>query len=142
MIVYDLVCRAAGHVFEGWFGSGEDYADQHARGLLSCPICGGIDVDKAAMAPRLSGTDTTPAVRPEAVKAVLAGMARAQAELLKRSDDVGDRFAREARAIHDGDRPERAIHGRATMAEARSLADDGIRFMPLPLPIRSPGTEN
>ena len=91
------------------------------------------------MAPRLSGTDTTPAVRPEAV---LAGMARAQAELLRRSDDVGDRFAREARAIHDGDRPERAIHGRATMA--RSLADDGIPVMPLPLPlpIRSPGTEN
>lgn len=142
MIVYDLVCRAAGHVFEGWFASGEAYDDQHARGLLSCPICGSGAVDKAAMAPRLSGTDTTPAIRPDAVKAALAGMARAQAAILQRSDDVGDGFAREARAIHNGDRPDRLIHGRATAAEARSLVEDGIPVLPLPLPVRSPKTEN
>lgn len=142
MIVYDLACRTGGHVFEGWFGSSDDYAQQQARGLLSCPICGAVDVARAAMAPRLSGTDTTPVVHPEAVKAALAGLARAQADILKRSDDVGDRFAREARAIHDGDSPDRAIHGRATVAEARSLAEDGIPVMPLPLPVRSPKTDN
>ncbi|HEX8447106.1 MAG TPA: DUF1178 family protein [Sphingomonas sp.] len=142
MIVYDLACRPGGHVFEGWFGSSEDYDGQRARGLLSCPICGADAVDKAAMAPRISGTDTTPVIRPDAAKAMLAGLARAQAEALKRSDDVGDRFASEARAIHDGDRPDRPIHGRATLAEAQSLVADGIPVMPLPLPVRSPKTEN
>lgn len=142
MIVYDLACRAGGHVFEGWFGSSEDYDAQQARGLLSCPICGGGDVGKAAMAPHISGTDTTPVIRPEAAKAMLAGLARAQADLLKNSDDVGERFATEARAIHDGDSPDRLIHGRATIAEARSLAADGIPVMPLPLPVRSPKSEN
>lgn len=142
MIVYDLACRPAGHVFEGWFGSIDDYDGQKARGLLSCPICGAGDVDKAAMAPRLSGTDTTPAIRPEAAKAMLAGLARAQAEALKRSEDVGDRFASEARAMHDGDSPDRAIHGRATIAEAKSLVAEGIPVLPLPLPVRSPKTEN
>ena len=142
MIVYDLACRAGGHVFEGWFGSSEDYDAQQARGLLSCPICGAADVGKAAMAPRISGTDTTPVIRPEAAKAMLAGLARAQAELLKNSDDVGARFATEARAIRDGDSPDRLIHGRATIADARSLAADGIPVMPLPLPVRSPKTEN
>ncbi|WP_076069075.1 DUF1178 family protein [Sphingomonas montana] len=142
MIVYDLACRPAGHVFEGWFGSAADYDGQRARGLLSCPICGAADVAKAPMAPRLSGTDTTPAFRPEVAKAMLAGLARAQAEVLKRSDDVGDRFAREARAIHDGDSPDRAIHGSATPSEVRSLSEDGIAVMPLPLPVRPPGTDN
>ncbi|GGE75441.1 DUF1178 family protein [Sphingomonas prati] len=142
MIVYDLACRAGGHVFEGWFGSAADYDDQRARGLLSCPICGSEAVDKAPMAPRLSGTDTTPTFRPEVAKAMLADLARAQAAVLKQSDDVGDRFASVARAIHDGDSPDRVIHGRATPTEVKSLAEDGIPVMPLPLPIRRPGTDN
>jgi hypothetical protein len=142
MIVYDLACRTGGHMFEGWFGSIEDFDAQKARGLLSCPVCGADAVEKAVMAPRISGTDVTPATSDAAAKAMLAGLARAQAEMLKRSDDVGDGFAREARAIHDGDSPDRPIHGRATMAEAKALVADGIPVLPLPLPVRSPKTEH
>ena len=53
MIVFDLRCEAASHVFEGWFGSTEDYESQRERGLVQCPLCGASDVEKAVMAPRV-----------------------------------------------------------------------------------------
>lgn len=53
MIVFDLECRDGGHRFEGWFGSSDDFAQQQARGLLTCPTCGSGDVGKAVMAPHV-----------------------------------------------------------------------------------------
>src|SRR3981081_3420918 len=54
MITFDLECRSAGHRFEGWFGSSDDYAQQQQRGLVACPQCGSIDVIKAPMAPNIA----------------------------------------------------------------------------------------
>ena len=143
MIIFDLKCAAQGHVFEAWFGSSEDYEAQAARGLVSCPICGGSDVDKAPMAPRVGakGNQSTD-LPPEAVKAALAGMAEAQKKMLETSEHVGDRFPDEARAIHLGETEARAIHGRASPADAASLRDEGVPIAPLPFPVPDPGTEN
>lgn len=146
MIVFDLSCGQS-HVFEAWFGSTADYEGQRECGLVSCPICGDGDVAKAAMAPNVApksnaGRATVPmrggTPTPENMKAMLAALAQAQAKALEGSEHVGGRFATEARAIHDGDAPERAIHGQATPAEAKALIDDGIPVAPLPLPIVPP----
>jgi len=149
MIVFDLSC-GAGHVFEAWFGSSTDYEDQRARGLVACPICGLSEIDKAVMAPNVSakGNRQTPSAvamrkgvpAPAEMKAALAALAKAQAKLLEGSEHVGSRFAEEARAIHDGDAPERAIHGQATAAEAKALVEEGVPVAPLPLPIVPPDT--
>jgi hypothetical protein len=147
VIVFDLAC-GTGHVFEAWFGSSADYEDQKARGLLSCPLCGTDVVGKAVMAPSVgakgNAAPTAPATvpvrtggppAPAEMKAMLAALARAQAKALEGSEHVGTRFAREARAMHDGDAPERPIHGQATLAEAKALVADGVPVAPLPLPL-------
>ncbi|NIJ07765.1 hypothetical protein FHS31_001375 [Sphingomonas vulcanisoli] len=152
MIVFDLACAEA-HVFEAWFGSSEDYEGQRARGLVACPICGSPEVTKAVMAPNVGakGNQLVPqapakpvpmmagnAPAPAEIKQMLSKLAEMQAKALEKSEDVGGRFATEARAIHDGDAPDRLIHGQATIADVKSLIEDGIGVMPLPLPIVPP----
>ena len=141
MIVFDLRC-GAGHVFEGWFGSSADYDEQRGRGLVSCPICGDGGLDKAPMAPRLAGKAHEEAPSPEKMKAMLAEMAAMQRKMLETSDYVGERFPDEARAIHLGETEARAIHGKATRADAKSLIEDGIPVSALPFPVAEPGDEN
>ena len=143
MIIFDLKCAPQDHVFEAWFGSSTDYEDQQARGLVCCPICGSGEVGKAPMAPRVGAKgDDTANMSPEAVKAMLSQMASLQKQLLEKSDYVGDRFPDEARAIHLGETEARAIHGKATRADAASLIEDGIPVSPLPFPCAEPGEEN
>jgi hypothetical protein len=148
MIIFDLKCSPTGHVFEAWFGSSDDYADQRARGLVSCPICGAAEVDKAPMAPAVpkkGGGEAGASLfssDPAAVKQMLGTLAAMQRKLVQGSDWVGERFASEARAIHLGEADSRSIHGRATPQEAQSLAEDGIQVAPLPFPIAPPGEEN
>ncbi len=154
MIVFDLRCEAGGHVFEAWFGSTGDYEEQKGRGLVTCPLCGTDAIEKAVMAPRVAAKGNrgiTPAAAPsaeasafdpQAVKAVLAAIAAAQKKVLETSDYVGDAFAAEARAIHLGEVDARAIHGKASLREAQSLAEEGIKVAPLPFPVLDPGQEN
>jgi hypothetical protein len=158
VIVFDLVCGGIGHVFEAWFGSTEDYESQHARGLVSCPLCGNGDVRKAPMSPRVgakgnSAGDPVPAAPPAGapllanhapaeIKALLRALSDHQARMLDKSDYVGARFADEARAIHLGDEPVRPIHGQATSEEAQALRDEGIAVAALPFPVRPPGIDN
>ena len=144
MIVYDLRC-ASGHVFEGWFGKSDDYEDQARRGLIDCPVCGDKQIGKAVMAPAVGvkgNQAPADAPDPKQVKQMLAAMATAQKEMLERSSWVGERFADEARAIHLGEADARAIHGKATRAEAERLAEEGIPVAPLPFPVVEPGEEN
>lgn len=146
MIIFDLRCQPAGHVFEAWFGSSADYQEQQGRGLVSCPICGAGAVEKAPMAPAVpkkggasaegAGGDA------ETMKQMLANLAVLQRRMVERSNWVGDRFADEARAIHLGEADARAIHGRATRVEAESLAEEGIPIAPLLFPVAAPDEEN
>jgi len=151
MIVFDLSCPD-GHRFEGWFGSSADYADQHARGLLACPVCSSADVSKAPMAPAVpaKGNTRQEVLPPEAprqlantpmppqVQKALAALAKAQAEALKNSIWVGDKFADETRKMHYGERDEALIHGQATLAEAKALIEEGVPVAPLPFPVAPP----
>jgi len=146
MIIFDLRCGPQGHVFEAWFGSTGDYEDQQERGLVSCPMCGAGDVQKAPMAPAVpkkgeGARDLNPS-DPAAMKQMMAALAAMQRKLVEQSDWVGDGFASEARAIHLGDAEARSIHGRATRADAESLIEDGIPVAPLLFPVAAPGEEN
>jgi hypothetical protein len=141
MIIFDLRCERLGHVFEAWFGSSGDYEAQRGRGLVACPICGSVEVAKAPMAPAVP-TKGNRESSPAQVKDMLKAAAAAQKRLLDTSEAVGERFADEARAIHLGEAAARAIHGRATPAEAESLIEEGIPIAPLPFPVAEPGEEN
>lgn len=151
MIVFDLHCEAAGHVFEAWFGSTADYESQRARKLVACPFCGDSAVSKAVMAPNVSAkgnsrveTANVPAVTgdPEGVKAMLAALAKAQAAMLEKSDWVGSRFADQARAMHLGEVDRRSIHGQATVEEAKEMIEEGIELAALPFPVLPPEAHN
>lgn len=137
MIVFDLKCLEGGEVFEGWFSSTADFDRQVERDLLSCPFCGSARVGKALMAPRVSRLETG-----EAAKAAIAELASLQSSLLKNSDWVGTEFPEKARAMHLGEIEPRAVHGEASAAEARSLIDEGVPILPLPLPVVPPGQVN
>jgi hypothetical protein len=137
VIVFDLHCTNA-HVFEAWFGSQADYDGQRERGLVTCPVCGDGGVGKAPMAPRLSTGDRS---APDP-KAVMQAMMMAQRQMLAKSEDVGDRFAQEARAIHSGDAEERLIHGQTSAAEAKKLVEEGVPVAPLPFPVRDTARDN
>lgn len=127
MIRYSLKC-ANGHGFESWFGSSEDFDTLKAQGQLTCAVCGSSDIEKALMAPKVAseGELSTPASDVE------AKMAEMKAHIEANSENVGLRFADEARAMHDGDVPHRQIHGEAKPEEAKKLIEDGVPVMPLP----------
>lgn len=150
MIVFDLACTH-GHRFEGWFSSSGDYDDQRTRGLLACPTCGASDVTKAPMAPAVPAKGNQrqevlpPEPRPMAntpmppeMRKALAVLAKAQADALKDSTWVGDKFAEETRKMHYGERDEALIHGQASLAEAKALIEEGVPVAPLAFPVAPP----
>lgn len=150
MIVFDLRCSRS-HVFEAWFGSSTAYEDQRARGLLSCPVCDDRTVGKAVMAPNVSTKGNTRAVAtvapegprsPAAIKAAMRALAAAQAKALAHSEWVGTAFPERARAMHAGDVPAGPIHGQTSLAEAKSLVEEGVTIAPLPFPVLPPDTVN
>ncbi|MFM2052184.1 MAG: hypothetical protein RL456_221 [Pseudomonadota bacterium] len=155
MKVFDLAC-GAGHAFEGWFGSEDDYHSQRERGLLTCPVCGHAEVVRRPSAPRLNlsgqrepahapaapARAETPAM-PAPASTDMTSPERAQAEavflqavrhVLARTEDVGPRFSEEARRIHHGEAPARGIRGQATPDETRALREEGIEVFSLPVP--------
>ena len=132
MIRYALAC-GAGHDFEGWFGGSDDFDVQSARGLVSCPACGSPEVRKQIMAPAVvtskGKAETTPGPSREMMMEMANNVRR---HVEDNFDNVGDAFAREARAIHEGRSEERGIYGEATLREARELLEDGVPVAPLP----------
>lgn len=153
MIKYTLKC-SADHRFESWFASAEAYDSLRSAGRVTCAVCGVPDVEKAMMAPQVqpgrrkaavpapqptppSASETAPA--PAAAGALGAPGSELEAKIAEvrrlveaNSDYVGPSFAKEARAIHDGDAPGRAIYGEASGAEVKDLLDDGVAIAPLP----------
>jgi hypothetical protein len=133
VIRYALLCEHE-HEFEGWFGASGDFDDQQARGLIECPVCASKAVRKAIMAPAVAGTrrrdqDQTPA---QSHTMMMEAMGRIRRHVEETFDDVGDAFATEARAIHEGRSEDRGIYGQATAAEVRELVGDGVPIAPLP----------
>jgi hypothetical protein len=154
MKVLDLQCQH-NHSFEGWFGSEGDFQSQNARLLVECPFCGDHHITKMLSAPRLnlSGASssehleqntqtvpTTTAVSASASSAALMPVEAQQAwmhmvqHVLSNTEDVGGQFAEEARKMHYGETPERAIRGQVSREETSALLEEGIQVMPLPMP--------
>ncbi len=137
MKVLDLAC-ANDHRFEGWFASDDDEAAQRERGLLACPLCGDAEIRRLPSAPRLNLGAAPPAekqaVALPAADDLQAQWMRAVRHMLEHTEDVGERFADEARRIHYGEVARRGIRGQATRADAEALRDEGIDVMSLPLP--------
>lgn len=133
MIVFDLQCASGCAAFEAWFRSTADYEEQRDGGLVECPYCGSPSIAKAPMAP------SVPRKNPASGLAEIAAL---QKEMLKKSRWVGDAFADTARAIHSGEMEPEQVHGRATLEQAKSLADDGVPVAPLPLPVTPPNQVN
>lgn len=140
MIRYDLKC-ADGHEFESWFASSAAYDKLSAAGVVMCSLCGTDKVEKALMTPRVpkKGAEATsesgdekPVISAPAGAEVESKLAALRAEIEKNSDYVGNKFASEARKMHVGDAETRAIHGEATLADAKSLLEDGVPVAPLP----------
>jgi hypothetical protein len=151
MIRYALAC-SQGHEFESWFPSSEAYESQHARGLVSCPVCGSAEVEKQIMAPSLARTEKArelpvpapaqagapPSAQPMALvsekERELRAMLRAVREhVLSNAEDVGERFVDEARKMHYGEIEHRSIYGQASLVDAKALLDEGIEVHPLPV---------
>ncbi len=135
MIRYTLTCTA-GHGFDSWFQNAGAYTALLAAGQLSCPICGIPEVEKSLMAPsvvpaRSAAAGPSPSLtQPQTELEVAIATLRRQIE--ENSDYVGMNFAAEARRMHSGDAPERAIHGEVRPEEARALIEDGVPVAPLP----------
>lgn len=129
MIRYDLKC-SDGHEFDSWFGSSSDFDKLTKSGMISCAVCGSENVQKAIMAPRVSVVEDRPLSAPASTAEQAVKELRKKIE--DNADNVGKDFATEARKIHDGDAPERAIYGEAKIEDAKSLIDDGIPVAPLP----------
>jgi hypothetical protein len=151
--VFDLQCEH-GHLFEGWFGSHEDYDSQQSRGMLTCPMCQSATIEKRLSAPRLNvghfdaepraseaggggsslSRETVLAASPEALQLaqIQAAIMQQMRELVRNTENVGSGFADEARRIHEGESEERPIRGTATPEERESLVEDGITVVALP----------
>lgn len=145
MKVLDLLC-SQGHTFEGWFASEADFHGQQERGLVQCPLCGDQQVHKGLSAPRLNlrtpaskSRDLEPAPsnkppteeRMQALQAAWLSLAR---QIMANTEDVGDRFASEARRMHYGEVEGRGIRGQASPQETAELLEEGIAVVPLVLP--------
>jgi hypothetical protein len=138
MKVLDLQCSQQ-HTFEGWFGSEGEFQDQLARGLVECPLCGDAAVTKMLSAPRLNlGASQEAAPQHNVAAAPQATMQAAWMKMVRHvmanTEDVGPRFAEEARKIHHGDSDERGIRGQASARETQELLEEGIGVLPLPIP--------
>ncbi len=150
MIVFDLKCDAASHIFEIWFGSTKDYEDQKARGLIACPYCGDTRIEKAIMAPAIgqksnksnSAPVSAASADTDTIRAMMQKIAQAQDKALENSTWVGRGFADQARAMHYGEQDHQSIHGEVAPAEARALIDEGVPVAPLPLPVIPPEAKN
>ena len=148
MIRYALRCED-GHAFESWFQSSAAYESQHKRKLVTCPVCDSAKVEKAIMAPQITRKGRGKGVEPDAPstsapepaqlmmapqeRAFLAKLRELRDHVVKNAANVGKKFPEEARKMHYGDIEHRAIYGEASPDEARSLIEEGVEVLPLPV---------
>ena len=147
MKVFDLSCEG-GHAFEGWFASAEAFDEQIARSLVHCPVCESAKVRRTPSAPRLNLSNAPEARPPQPVAKAPGSQATAMPtdtqmralwleaarHLVRNTEDVGERFAEEARRIHYQEAPERGIRGVTTAEQRAELADEGIDVFSFPIP--------
>lgn len=131
MIRFSLKCDKD-HGFDSWFPSGAAYDALKASGHVTCPVCGSASVEKALMTPALQAARRDEAPLRTAETPMEQAIAALKKQIEENSEYVGMNFAAEARRIHDGEAPERSIHGEARLEEAKKLIEDGVPVAPLP----------
>lgn len=135
MIRFSLVCDQD-HSFVGWFSSSDDFDTQKKRGLIGCPMCDSLKIEKSLMAPQVSTSRKKEAQNIAMVDAarqeVVSEIRKLRDKLTENSDYVGEKFPEEARRIHYGETEERGIHGEAGKDDIEALLDEGINIAPLP----------
>lgn len=131
MIHFSLHCDHD-HDFEGWFRSNDDFDAQAEQHLVTCPVCGSYKVEKALMAPSVS-TGRQKEKIAVAMSKMVTELKEIAQKVRENADYVGSDFAEEARKIHFGEVEKRGIYGEATGEEVKSLLDDGVDVMPLPV---------
>lgn len=144
MKVLNLRCGHR-HEFEGWFASHEDFASQRERQLVACPMCGDLSIERVPTAARLNlgaaaPTDRTVEVAQPMPGDLQAAWLQAVRHVMAHTENVGERFAEEARRIHYGEAHERGIRGQASREEALALREEGIEVVSLPVPAALKGT--
>jgi len=144
MKVLNLRC-SSGHGFEGWFASEDEFLEQNGGGALLCPLCADSVITRLPSAPRLNLSGAREAAPAERAVATVPAAADAQAadpqamwlqavrHVLSHTEDVGERFAEEARRIHYGEAPERGIRGQVNPEQRDELLEEGIEIIALPL---------
>lgn len=130
MIRYTLTCPDKHH-FDSWFQSSDAFDALAKAGHLECAVCGSSDVTRALMAPAVPAKSNTADLSAPASD-VEAALTKMREDVEANSDYVGLGFAQEARKMHDGDAPERAIYGEAKLEDAKKLIEDGVPVAPLP----------
>jgi hypothetical protein len=130
MIAYSLKCEN-GHEFEGWFASGATFDDQAAAGLVECPECASTKIEKAPMAPAVSGA-RKPVLNDAESKKMRQFVAGMKKYIKENADYVGKAFPEEARKIHYGEVEEHHIYGEASLEEAKELIEEGVEIAALP----------
>ncbi|MBT5294135.1 MAG: DUF1178 family protein [Octadecabacter sp.] len=130
MIRYTLICDRDHH-FESWFQSSAAFDSLAGSGHLACAVCGSTEVSRAMMAPAVPAKGNKADLKTPQSDAETA-LAKLRTDIEANSVDVGGKFAQEARKMHEGDAPERAIYGTASLDDAKKLIDDGVPVAPLP----------
>ncbi len=144
MKVLNLRC-ANGHGFEGWFGSDDEFLEQNGGGRIECPLCNDRVITRMPSAPRLNLSGATepqptasaaksPPQAPAATADLQALWLQTVQQLFAHTEDVGERFAEEARRIHYGEAERRAIRGEASEPERQALLEEGIEIVAIPVP--------
>ena len=137
MKVFNLACNN-GHQFEGWFPSSDDYDKQVHAKQLECPMCASKSITKMLSAPRLNlstaGESKHEVIDKPTMQQLHAMWLKMARSIVETSEDVGDRFADEARRIHYSEVPSRSIRGQATRDQASELADEGLEVFSFPMP--------
>jgi hypothetical protein len=130
VIVYNLQCKNS-HEFEGWFKDSVAFDAQAKSGKLACPVCNSRKIEKAPMAPAVTGAkkDSPSADELRKMRQFVSGWRKYVTE---NAEYVGPNFPEEARKIHYGETEERHIYGEASLDEAKELIDEGVEVAPLP----------
>jgi hypothetical protein len=161
MIKYSLRCER-GHAFESWFQDSASFDKQAKRGLVSCPVCDSVKVEKSIMAPQIPRKGRTaeqrageermqhtaarqkagtpaPASAPESLMMapeaaeLCAKLKQLRDHIKANADNVGEQFPEQARKMHYGEIAHRPIYGDASPSEAKALIEEGVDVMPMPV---------
>ncbi len=140
MIAFDLEC-SRGHLFEGWFDSLQSFEEQNSEDLVRCPYCDDADVRKVLSPVAVRTSQPQEDNQPATIN--YQKLAKEVVEYIKNnSEDVGSQFAAEALKIHYGAAEKRSIRGSATEEEEKTLKDEGVAFMKIPVPVSDPEKKN